>query len=205
VVPAKSSASALERPRVEGDREGEILDATVRLLVETGYDKLTLDAVAAAAHASKATLYRRWNDKAELVVDAVSRAAACPALTLPDTGDLRADLLGFACGPGGLTDVVPLAVVAGLLTAMHRDPALAAAFRDRFIAPRRAGVAAVFERAKERGEIAPDVPTDLLVDVLPALALQRAWLLGEPVSPDLVTRVVDEVVLPAARGPRPTS
>ena len=59
------------RPRVEGDRELEILDATLEVLADVGYDRLTMDAVAARAKASKATLYRRWNDKASLVVDAL--------------------------------------------------------------------------------------------------------------------------------------
>ena len=73
-------------PRVEGARESEILDATVRLLVDVGYDKLTLDAVAAEARASKATLYRRWKGKADLVVDAVHRAKACGGPLDVDTG-----------------------------------------------------------------------------------------------------------------------
>ena len=59
------------RPRVEGEREQEILDATLEVLADVGYDRLTMDAVAARAKASKATLYRRWNDKASLVVDAL--------------------------------------------------------------------------------------------------------------------------------------
>src|ERR1700759_5179485 len=73
-----------QRPRVEGGREEEILDATVAVVAELGYDRLTMDAVATAAKASKATLYRRWSTKAELVVDAVSSAACLPA---PDDVD----------------------------------------------------------------------------------------------------------------------
>ena len=61
------------RPRIEGDREAEILDATVALLASAGYERLTMDAVATAAKASKATLYRRWSTKADLVIDAFER------------------------------------------------------------------------------------------------------------------------------------
>ena len=57
-------AEAALRPRVEGDREQEILDAALEVLGEVGYDRLTMDAVAQRAKASKATLYRRWNSKA---------------------------------------------------------------------------------------------------------------------------------------------
>ena len=59
------------RPRVEGDREQEILDATLDVLAEVGYDRLTMDAVATAARASKATLYRRWNSKVSLIIEAL--------------------------------------------------------------------------------------------------------------------------------------
>ena len=65
------SDSTATRPRVEGDREQEILDATLDVLADVGYDRLTMDAVAQRARASKATLYRRWNGKARLVVDAL--------------------------------------------------------------------------------------------------------------------------------------
>ncbi len=60
-----------ERPRVEGDREQQILDATLEVLADVGYDRLTMDAVAALAKASKATLYRRWNNKVSLVIEAL--------------------------------------------------------------------------------------------------------------------------------------
>ena len=63
MTPQQLAAST--RPRVEGDREDEILDATLTLLFEVGYDRLTIDAVARRARASKATLYRRWDTKAE--------------------------------------------------------------------------------------------------------------------------------------------
>src|SRR6476661_2970050 len=97
-----SSETALARPRVEGDREQEILDAALEVLADVGYDRLPMDAVAHRAKASKATLYRRWNSKATLVVEALARVKGVPAV--PDTGDLRTDLLKTFCGMGGLTD-----------------------------------------------------------------------------------------------------
>ena len=74
------------RPRIEGDREAEVLDAAVAVLAEVGYDRLTMDQVALTARASKATLYRRWSSKAELVVDAVSRTRVCPTRAHPTPG-----------------------------------------------------------------------------------------------------------------------
>ena len=148
------AAGVRQRPRVEGGREEEILDATVAVVAELGYDRLTMDAVATAAKASKATLYRRWSTKAELVVDAISRAKGCPMPEDVDTGSLRGDLISMACGDGGFTDEMPMSVIAGLLTALHRDADLQKAFRERFMAPRTGVTNKVYERAVERGEIA---------------------------------------------------
>ncbi|MBD0292049.1 MAG: TetR/AcrR family transcriptional regulator [Jiangellaceae bacterium] len=199
-----SHAATGTRPRVEGAREEEILDATVRLLGAIGYDKLTLDAVAAEARASKATLYRRWKGKAELVVDAVHRAKSCCQPPDLDTGSLRGDLLAVACRAGGLTDDVPLSVLGGLISAMHHDPDLTRAIHKRFLGPRMELARQVLERARRRGEISGDVDISLLVGVLPAMVLYRRLVLDEPVDPRFVARVVDEVVLPAATGKNPS-
>ena len=94
MVPRLSRREAPTRPRVEGDREQEILGATLEILVEAGYDRLTMDAVATRARASKATLYRRWNGKATLVIDALMSQKA-PLVAPVDTGSLRGDLLAM--------------------------------------------------------------------------------------------------------------
>jgi AcrR family transcriptional regulator len=187
------------RPRVEGAREEEILAATLRLLAESGYDKLTMDAVATAAKAGKATLYRRWTSKADLVVDAVSRAKACPAPPAVDTGTLRDDLLAMSCGIGGLTDEVPMSVLASLVTALPREPELADAFQRMFLGPRIAAAVEVFERARARGEISADVDVRLIATVLPAVVIHRLVLQQQDADEDFIERVVDEVVLPACR------
>ena len=189
-----------QRPRVEGGREEEILDATVAVVAELGYDRLTMDAVSTAAKASKATLYRRWSTKAELVVDAISRAKGCPMPEDVDTGSLRGDLVSMACGDGGFTDEMPMSVVAGLLTALHRDADLQKAFRERFLAPRNELTNKVYERAVRRGEIAPDVDVALLSVTLPAVIIHHAYILGVEPTDDLILRVIDNVILPAARG-----
>src|SRR3954470_22028186 len=94
--------TTLSRPRIEGDREVEILDAAIEVLADVGYDRLTMDAVAQRAKASKATLYRRWTSKAKLVVEALAQQKNTPEI--PDTGDLRSDLVAAFCGHGGLSD-----------------------------------------------------------------------------------------------------
>jgi len=187
------------RPRVEGEREEEILTAALTLLSDVGYDRLTMDAVAAASHASKATLYRRWSTKADLVVEAVSRRSCMPSPDDVDTGSLRGDLLAMSCGVGGLTDRVPMAVMSSLVTALHREPDLMEAFHRRFLAPRLELTHRLFARAAARGELAEGADTELLATVLPAMVIHRTFIFGVPPERDYVERVVDEVVLPACR------
>src|SRR3954452_2336471 len=82
------------RPRLEGARAREVLETALQLLGEVGYDKLTLDEVAARARASKATLYRRWSSKADLVAEAMG--AMHGEELRPDTGNLHDDLHALA-------------------------------------------------------------------------------------------------------------
>ena len=184
------------RPRVEGDREQEIYDAALDILDEVGYDLLTMDAVAGRARAGKATLYRRWNSKPELVVGAIMSVKG--AATAPDTGTLRGDLVATYCGTGGLTEARAQTVLSVIVTAMDRDPEFAEVYRRDFIGPRIAASRELFARAQGRGEISSAIDLDILAPSLAGIVLHRAFLLGEEVTPELVGRVVDHVILPAA-------
>lgn len=184
------------RPRVVGEREMEILDATLDVLAEVGYDLLTMDAVATRARASKATLYRRWNGKPELVVAAIM--ARKGEATVPDTGTLRGDLVAAYCGAGGIDDPLAQSVLAAVVTAMGRDPEFAEVYRREFIGPKIAASTVIYERARARGEVHPDVDLSVLAPSLAGIVLHRVFLLGEQVTPDLVGRVLDQVILPAA-------
>ena len=187
--------AASTRPRVEGDREQEILDATLTVLADTGYDRLTMDAVATEAKASKATLYRRWSSKPELVVEAICSHKEHPPV--PDTGTLRGDLVAAHCGMGGFHDPRSTAVQAAVVTAMARDPEFAETYRREFIGPKIARSREIFDRAVARGEISPDLDLELVSSALPGIVLHRIFLLGEAGTPDLVERVIDEIILPA--------
>ena len=184
------------RPRVEGDREREILEATLAVLSEVGYDRLTMDAVAKRAKASKATLYRRWEAKVSLVIDALLLTK--PAPETPDTGSFRDDLVAAYCGPEGMIQPQALAIFSSVLTAIQRDPEFASAFRTKVIGPKVAVSFEIYERAKARGEIRADLPIDLFAPALAGVCLHRAFMLGETPDQDLVTRIVDELIVPAA-------
>lgn len=194
---APATATDGARPRVEGEREQEILQATVEILCEQGYDRLTMDAVAARCKASKATLYRRWRSKPSLVVDAVRRCKE-EAHVDHDTGTLRGDLVASFCGPHGMArDEETTGLLAAVVTALHTDPEFAAEFRSGFLMPRVAANQRMFERARDRGEIPDSVDLTLVGPLLPAVLLHRAFIFGEPVTEELVRRVIDEIVLPA--------
>ena len=195
-----SSETALSRPRVEGDREQEILDATLEVLADVGYDRLTMDAVATRAKASKATLYRRWNGKVSLVIDALLSVKSTPQA--PDTGNLRDDLIQSFCGMGGLTDQQSVATFASVITAISRDQDFAEAFRKEVVGPKAELSRLLFVRARERGEIPEGVDIDLLAPALAGIVLHRLYIMGEVPDEALVTRVIDQIILPAATGLR---
>ena len=194
-------ATAPARPRIEGDREQQIYRATLDLLVVTGYDKLTLDAVAARARASKATLYRRWSSKCELVVDAVKGLESTfPAP--PDTGTLRGDLHELArCK--GLLEPERADVLCSLATAMYRDGELHDRLSALFMDPRHDHLRLLLERARGRGEIRPDLHLELLCQVVPAMVLfQLNFVTPGEMSPGFALDVIDQILLPAVQAPR---
>ncbi len=188
------SAAPPSRPRVEGAREHEILSATLDVLADVGYDLLTMDAVARAARASKATLYRRWSNKPTLVIDALLSVKDIPPI--PDTGSLREDLRLFSCH--ALIDPELLTIMAAVITAVYRDPEFAAQFRERFIGPKIRAMHGIYERARARGELRDDIDIGLLGPALPGIVLHRAFVLGDPPTRDELEALIDQVILRAA-------
>lgn len=188
------------RPRIEGDREGEILDAALALLMDVGYDRLTMDAVARKASASKATLYRRWESKPALVIDALVRSKNAPEVVAEDTGSLRGDLMATFCS-GHAINEKSTAMLGAVITALGNDPEFAERFRTEFIGPKIAVSRAIYERAVERGEIGADLDFEVIVPALAGILLHRMFILGIPPDDDTVRRVVDHVILPAVLHP----
>lgn len=189
------------RPRVAGAREEEILDATVAQLLEVGYDRLTMDRVADHARASKATLYRRWASKQSLVVDALTRShRAAESGAPPDTGSLRSDLVALFRKSGGPPGQDATGIFGTVITALQTDPEFAEEFREKFLAPKLEVQKRIYERAAERGELTPGADPALLGPALPGILLHRALALGDPLTPDLVERVIDQIIVPAATG-----
>src|SRR5258707_618341 len=128
-MPASDGAERQTRGK---PRELAILSAVVGLLGEVGYEAMTMDAVAARAHASKTTIYRRWPGKAELVRAAVDAYVAERALSAADAGGLRGDLLAVMRAMGSHLTPQFLAMMSGLVHAMRADSELAGGLRSLF-------------------------------------------------------------------------
>jgi AcrR family transcriptional regulator len=176
-------------------REAELLAVTLRLLQEHGYDRLTVDEVASAARASKATVYRRWPSKAELVLAAFIEGVGQVAVP-PDTGTLRGDLLrlGEVC----CQETRQLAsTIRGVLVEVSRNPALNEVMQRQFIDQRKALIRHVLQQAVGRGEIDAAVITDELWDLLPGYLIFRSIMPGRPPTRRTVQVLVDEVVMPS--------
>jgi AcrR family transcriptional regulator len=186
-------------------REDTILQSTLELLAESGYDQLTIDAVAARARCSKATIYRRWPGKAALVTTAVRRHAGQPAATAPDTGSLRSDLLAALDLMRSSLSGQDAALVLGLLIAMHRDGELAAAVREQVLDVKREVFGAVIARAIARGEVPATTDGTLLAEISSAVLFSRRLVTGEPLDDAFAQHLVDAVLLPALARPSPAS
>jgi AcrR family transcriptional regulator len=184
-------------------RETAILQAALELLAESGYDQLTIDAVAARARCSKATIYRRWPGKAALVITAVRRHAGQPAIAAPDTGSLRSDLLAALQVMRSSLSGQDAAVILGLLTAMHRDPELAGALREQVLDAKREVFGVVVARAAARGDVPALADGALLAEVSSAVLFSRLLVTGEPLDDAFAEHLVDAVLLPALGRPFP--
>jgi AcrR family transcriptional regulator len=194
----EAEASKLGRKR-DHTRDPEILDAALEVLAETGYDGMTIDMVAARAKAGKATMYRRWPSKSELVMDAVAcmKKGDIDFDRLPDTGTLRGDLIAMIRPPSIKDAETKLKIMAGLVSMLTRNPELADAANAAMVEPRAAVNRIFFNRAIERGEISPDCDIETLSLVTPSMAAYRVLILRKPVDRAFLISLIDGVLMPA--------
>lgn len=186
--------------RLDESRDAAIASAVIEVLGRSGYAGLTMDAVAMAAGVGKATIYRRWSSKADLLLGVMDVAGA-PALAVPDTGELREDLVAV------LTAVVELfggpsgRAIRSLLGAVTDDPVLQEGRRRLPLANWDAAWEAVVARAVERGELPAGAGRSVAGEVGPAVLALRWLVTGRPLDDAVVTELVDRVLLPLLRRP----
>ncbi|HYI15108.1 MAG TPA: TetR/AcrR family transcriptional regulator [Thermomicrobiales bacterium] len=188
------------RPRsVRAERA--IHDATLELLVEQGYEGMTIEAVAARAGVGKATIYRRYDGKDVLVAAALRTLNPDPTFTLPDTGSVRGDfrllIERFAATTFG-TILGPMIV--RVLSAAITNPAIQPIFVESVIAPRQAAALAIIRRGVERGELRAGLDIQRTLDMLIGAILFRVLFGGDDTSaiPDTIAGYVDLLIEGAA-------
>ncbi len=176
------------RPRDPAADEA-ILTATLEVVTDLGFGGLTVEAVAARAGVGKATIYRRWSTKEELVVAVAEKLMSHE--TLPDTGSLREDLVTWywdkfrakaeSSGDRLMGQIIVEATV---------NPELKRLLA-RFIADRRAAVSVVVDRALDTGEIDASIDVSLLMDLVAGALLHRSLFGDKALHRKDVERVVD--------------
>lgn len=185
----RDAVKARGRPRSEASGQA-ILEATMALLSEQGYRAVTVDAIAARAGASKSTIYRRWPTKENLVIAAFARS---PMLVAPGRGSLESRLAALVSQFAGYMQQTPLGrVLPALVAERAHNPALDAALAP-LVAARRAGVVAVLREGIAQGELPRGTDPETVVDLLLGPVLQRIMVMGRPVDPRFVKRVVGVV------------
>jgi AcrR family transcriptional regulator len=189
---ATTTPRPLGRPRDErADRA--ILRAALELIAEQGARDLRMDDVADRARVGKATIYRRYRSKDELVTAAV--AALVSEIQVPDTGSTRGDLLALMRSAVEVySRSVEAAVMPSLVDAMSRDTGIARTVREGFLAARRAALRAVLERGVERGDLRADLDLELALDVLGGPLFYRLLITGGPIDRGLADGVVELIL-----------
>ncbi|WP_432930634.1 TetR/AcrR family transcriptional regulator [Microbispora sp. CA-135349] len=174
-------------------KKDDILNAALRLLAEKGYEGLTIEGVAERSGVNKTTIYRWWPSKAALLGTALVEARALD-FDVPDTGSLRGDLHALVGGLARLLTTPPAADIAvAALGAAANNPELAEAARD-FFADRFTRERPIFERARERGEIADSGDPMLIMDLLAGAVWLRVVFRQLPLDDGFTERAVNAVL-----------
>ena len=177
------------------DRHEAICDAVLELLSEVGYDRMSMDAVATRARASKATIYRAWPNKPDLVMDALVHRFGGPP-EIPDTGSLRADLIAMLSGACTLASNPDGSVITGLMCAADRDPELSRTLYKLLYEMKHPIHLAILSRAVGRGEVPAEASADLLHEVIHSMVFTRLLWAPSTLDDCFVVHVVDDVLLP---------
>lgn len=171
--------------------EEDLLDAAWAELREVGYQRLTMEGVAARANTGKQVLYRRWPNRAALVIAAVRRRVGSVETAIPDTGDLRTDVIMLLRRSFAVQREVGHDTVRGLLAEItDLGP-------DQFEIMGRA-LESILRKAADRGEVDLSRLTPRMIR-LPADLMRHEMLIRDEVSESVVTEIVDDIFLPMVR------
>ncbi len=195
----QSSRSGRKR---DPSRDVALLGAALDVLAEVGYEGLTMDAVAERVRASKATLYRRWSSKQDLLLAAIAHLEGDPIepSQLPDTGTLRGDLLAMFKPDSVEGSEHRFRVIVGLSSLLVRGGELRAAVERLLTNPWTEAHRVLMRRAVARGEVSEDADIESVAQVLPSMAAYRTLIQQLPFDAEFLVTIVDGVLLPALHG-----
>ena len=177
------------------NRRTAICEAVCELLAKVGYDRMTMDAIATQAKASKATIYRMWPDKPQLVAEAL-KCEFASTTDLPDTGSLRGDLMALLTSACNTVNSGAGEVMAGVLTAATHDPQLAQTLSETLFEGKSQLHTELVRRAVARGEVCPETDPSTMHEVMHSMISGRQlWRLG-PIDEEYARHMVDDILIP---------
>lgn len=181
-------------PVLLDDVTAAIESAFFEELAAVGYGRLSVDAVAKLAGVGKAAIYRRWKSKQELAADLITKAAVA-AIEVPDTGTLRGDIRAYLeNGRAALTHRLARTIIPDLLAEVARDPDYGATMAPQIREPRRLKAAQLFERARQRGEIADGADIELALDMLGGALYWRQSVMQLNADDDYLDRLTAAIL-----------
>ena len=199
--PGAASSDHRRRPRRRGRAlDAAIFQATLDELAEVGYARLTMEGIAERAKAGKASLYRRWPTRIELVMEAVYSRLPGPE-DPPDTGTLRGDLLAVLRAGAEALAGPPGEALRGVLSEALGDSGVVDRVRRTSQGGSRRVMREILRRAVERGEIDAAAVTERRVETGQALLRYHFLFNGTPIPDQVIVEIVDEVLLPMLRSP----
>jgi AcrR family transcriptional regulator len=185
-------------------RDVAILDAATDVLGEVGYASLTMDMVALRAKVGKATVYRRWPSKEELVLDVVEdmKRSQIDLVSLPDTGTIREDLITLLKSQSVEEDERRSKAMAGLASMLSHHSVFAEAANDALVEPWADAHRRLMQRAVDRGEIAASPDIETICQIVPTVAAYRAFVQRKPFDREFLASTIDAIILPALHNTR---
>ncbi|MFD3931914.1 TetR/AcrR family transcriptional regulator [Streptomyces sp. NPDC058614] len=196
-----TNADPQQRRRMTPVRKAEIYEAVLGLLKDVGYEALTMDAVAARTGCGKATLYRWWHGKPELVVQALGHESPDDA-SLAETGSLRGDLHALVAREDDRVIERRSALLRSVAMAVQHDPALLEGVRNHLVRPHTAAVRHLIQQAIGRGEVTPDCPAlPFLTEMVLGAVIARDLIDHQPPTRAFLAAYVDAVIIPALSAP----
>lgn len=184
--------------------EEAICRAAYDELTEEGYAAFTIESVAARAQTGKASIYRRWPTKDDLLLDSFCRGIPTPtdcffAAELPDDVSTRDALVATMSRMMSSITARKSTAVHALASEAARDRELGRALDREVLAPRRQGLLELFQRGVARGDVRADAPLEWVAEVIPSVILMRVLFRHSSIDEDLIREIVDRVAIPLLR------